>query len=257
MPRKFLTLHEEEDRIHRDIHIKDSDKKTNFWYCYKIPILILIAVIICLGIIIAIMKSKVYEDYNIAILSENAYSYDTIDQLESDIATKGTDLNGDGQVLVKINQYTISLNYDRYMSGEDLNTTSSDTDMIEQMNNISNFNDDVENYQSMIYLVDDYSLKSQLEQINIFSYPDGSIVPKGTTDYQNIGQKWTEFPYLESLKLTHQDTGNDGNNITIDESSQFDNLYLCMRDVNSIQDDNEKMDYYNECLQLKNSFYNE
>ena len=154
-----------------------------------------------------------------------------------------------------IDQYTISLNYDRYVNGEELNTTSSETDMIEQMNNISNFNSDVENYKSMIYLVDDYSLKSCLDQIsNVFSYTDGRTPQEGATDYQNLGEKWTNFCYLDSLQLNTTTTNEEGNTDIIDESSMFDNLYICMRDVSAVQTEQSKMDYYNASVKLKNAF---
>ena len=84
-------------------------KLKNFWYYYKIPVGIGLAVLV-VGAYFALQSAGVPEpDYHIGLISAVPRSDAALAVLTDSFAAVGNDLNGDGQVLVKLHTYYVDL----------------------------------------------------------------------------------------------------------------------------------------------------
>jgi len=84
----------------------------NWWYYNKwFVILGIAAVAVIANVIIGNLK-KVKPDYQIAYIGTYPLSEDAASAIESALAAAGKDLNGDGQVIFKLNQYPTVKNAD-------------------------------------------------------------------------------------------------------------------------------------------------
>ncbi|MDE5598089.1 MAG: hypothetical protein K2J04_09670 [Lachnospiraceae bacterium] len=87
-----------------------ADKRKNWWYYYKWYV---VCGIIILFIACDIVNSKLglFEkkpDFQIAYVGESELPPDTISALEAAFVSLADDFNGDGEVIVQVNQYTNS-----------------------------------------------------------------------------------------------------------------------------------------------------
>ena len=84
-------------------------KLENFWFYYKKHLLIALAVLLAAGYL-AIQKAAAPEpDYHIALVKATPCTEEQLRDWEDRFATAGEDLNGDGDVLVKIHTYFVDL----------------------------------------------------------------------------------------------------------------------------------------------------
>lgn len=75
----------------------------NFWYHHKIGIIIAIVTLIALIVIIVHTVTRVHPDYTALLVTENALMPEEVTYLENVLADYGEDTNGDGKVVVNIN----------------------------------------------------------------------------------------------------------------------------------------------------------
>lgn len=100
----------------RNIAMKEKDRPEftwkNWWYYNKwFVILGVVAVFSVVSVIVGnITKTK--PDYQIAYIGEYPLPNDTVLSIESALAEMGKDLNGDGKVVFKLNQYPTVKNAD-------------------------------------------------------------------------------------------------------------------------------------------------
>lgn len=83
-------------------------KLKHIWHYYKAPIII---TIILISILYSVLSDflgicKTYPDYQIAYVGDKMLPEDTVKSISDAIKTFGDDLNNDGDIIVKINQYT-------------------------------------------------------------------------------------------------------------------------------------------------------
>ena len=84
-------------------------KLKNFWYYYKIPVIIG-ALVVAVGIYLSAQKAATPEaDYHIGLISVTARSDTQLAALTDSFGVLGEDVNGDGEVLVKLNTYFVDL----------------------------------------------------------------------------------------------------------------------------------------------------
>ena len=85
------------------------DKLRNFWYYYKKHTLIALAVLLVAGYLTAQQLNTPEPDYHIGLISTTPRSDEQLTALTDGFAALGTDLNGDGQVLVQLHTYFVDL----------------------------------------------------------------------------------------------------------------------------------------------------
>ncbi len=179
MARERYLLHEGEEEIHKPGAEKKADttksKWENFWYYHKLHVVIAFSVILLVGFFIHDLTTKVTPDYQIAMISQRAYSDETTKALQDEIAKYGEDLNSDGKVIVQVVNYVIA---------DDTSGGAVDPNM--QAAGYTRLTADLSIGESMIFITDDASFKHQQERAKIFSYLDGSMPKDGAADFEKM-----------------------------------------------------------------------
>ena len=152
-----------------------KSKWENFLYYHKVHMIIGLCVILFAGFMIHDVTSKVNPDYQIALLTQHSYSQEVTEALQNEIAKYGEDLNSDGKVVVQISNYVVA---------DDTGSANVDPNM--QMAGVTRLSADYETGESMLFITDDASFKSQQQKSAIFLYLNGSTPKDGATDYQNM-----------------------------------------------------------------------
>lgn len=84
-------------------------KLQNFWFYYKIPLLVALAAVLVLGYLGIQKHRTVHPDYHIGLVREIPCTDAQLQSLKDTFTAAGADLNGDGQVLVQIHTYYVNL----------------------------------------------------------------------------------------------------------------------------------------------------
>lgn len=238
-----------EDTIHdpkeEKVELTPKQKRQNFWYYYKWPILIGVIVTAVAAWFIYDLVTKVSPDYNVSFITKEAYPTQITERLQKALEERAEDLNGDGQVVVTVNQYT---QYDDTESGAMV-----DPNM--QMANQTRMMADFSSAESMIFILDEDTLKGyMLSGDQLFLYKDGTQPPENATDVENVGYLWSELPFFTGLDLTFSATDADGNSQTYDLQQDMENLHICLRAKIGSAGEEKKQDYYEACQRLFDSF---
>ena len=99
----------------------------NFWYHYKVPVLIAAAILVT-GCYLLFQHSAVpAADYEVAVISPAYYSDEQLTALQTALAAAGTDVNGDGKVIVTVHRYHLEIGADGQDSVE---IASLDADLV-------------------------------------------------------------------------------------------------------------------------------
>jgi len=88
---------------------KAMKKLENFWFYYKKPVLIALAALAVLGYLGIQKASAPKPDYHIGLVQSTPCTEEYLSQLEARFAAAGADVNGDGQILVKVHTYFVDL----------------------------------------------------------------------------------------------------------------------------------------------------
>ena len=75
----------------------------NFWYHHKVGIMIASVTLVALVVIIVQTVTRVHPDYTAVLVTENALMSEEVAYLEKVLADYGEDVNGDGEVVVDVN----------------------------------------------------------------------------------------------------------------------------------------------------------
>lgn len=97
-----------EETIHSNvIELKTNrDKRRNWWYYNRKKVLIGFLLLVTVIYFIATVFFKTKPDYTIALVNQISLGDEVLDILEAQIAKYGEDLNGDGQVIVEVMNYS-------------------------------------------------------------------------------------------------------------------------------------------------------
>lgn len=168
-----------------------AEKAGNWWHYHKIHVLI---VIVVLGILASIAKDTFFRtepDYQIAYVGLQDLPTDTAEALTTALQAMCDDRNGDGQVVVQLNQYQV-----------DLHSDTDDTDAYSQMAGITRLSADLSSTDgSYIYLLEDpEAFESYTASLR---YLDGTVPDEDAkpTDWEKMVYRWTDCPVLTGLDL--------------------------------------------------------
>lgn len=236
MARERYLLDGDEEKIHQpEAELKAISAKSkweNFWYYHKLHVLIGIVVVFAAAFFIHDFTSKVNPDYQIGLITQTAYPSEMAQTLENEFAKYGSDLNGDGKVVVQVNSYTIAGS-----------SSSGNTDPNVQMAGFVKLTADLSEGSSMIYITDDESFQNQQSKGQIFAYLDGSLPAEGAKDYQKMRISLKDCKKLASLKIPFA-SGDNGDTIA--------NLSMSMRVFKGTQMEGQKAkaSYFAACKKL-------
>jgi hypothetical protein len=189
----------------------------NWWYYYKWYVIcgIILFAIACHLIGRALGIGKKEPDVQIAYVGKTSLPDDTAQALERAFASIAGDYNGDGRVLVTVNQYVS-------------NSTSEDTDSVyyEYASEVSLIGD-ITSCDSYFFLTDDPS--GLQRSVQILANADGSC-PEDN-DYSTDGKVilWADSPLLSKLELGSSSSIVLGEEVTGDSDELVSGLYLGRR----------------------------
>ena len=89
--------------------MKEETRKKidNFWYYYKIHVLVVVFILFVAGVFIKDIVTKVDYDYSVAFVTEEMMTDEEISSIQSVLEKEAEDLNGDGEIHVEVQNYTI------------------------------------------------------------------------------------------------------------------------------------------------------
>lgn len=188
----------------------------NWWYYHKWYV---ICGLIVLGIFIDVVGNALglwtkKPDFQIAYVGQAELPPDTVAALEQAFASLSSDFNGDGTVLIQVNQYLDTQNIDN------------DAAYFQVASEISLVGD-ISTCQSYFFLTDQPELFQQ--KYHLLAAPDGSC-PAGTDfSTQDKVLSWADCPALSSQDLGSYSGYVLGQEITGDNQELLSRLYLGRR----------------------------
>ena len=89
--------------------MKEETRKKidNFWYYYKIHVLVVVFILFVAGVFIKDIVTKVDYDYSVAFVTEEMMTNEEISSIQTVFEREAEDLNGDGEIHVEVQNYTI------------------------------------------------------------------------------------------------------------------------------------------------------
>lgn len=162
--------------------------RANWWY-YHWGI-VAVAAVLAISVVYAAhgLLTTVDPDYTVAVVTAEALPDEAVQRLQSALEQYADDANGDGAVVVQVNNYTWSAN-------------ASLTDMNGQMAGAARMNTDLAGGESKIWV---------LEDPEGFEQAYGALSEKLGADWKSRLIPWSQQPTLSALDLGSYDTAADG-----------------------------------------------
>lgn len=212
----------------------------NWWYYYKWHV---ICGVVLLGIIINLVGSYLglwtkTPDFQVAYVGRTQLPADTVTALEQALASLASDFNGDGKIIVKINQYISS-------------TGNADPDSFyyEYAAEISLIAD-ISDCVSYFFLMDD---PDQFQRdFQLLACPDGSC--PNDTDYSTEDKviPWEACPLLAEMELGSYSTSVLGKAVSGNNQELLSGLFIGRRCFFT----EDKTKHADACNDLWNTLYN-
>lgn len=199
--RYTLNINPEDLKPEQPPEYTKKQKMQNWWHYSWKWIAAVVVILVIIGWMVHDVVTKVQPDYQIAVVTKEAFPDNLRSELETAFTASGKDVNGDGQVVVQVNTYQLdftqtaeaassaaasiaSSGTDSEMLGQ---TLADATDPYTQMAAMTTFSADLQSGDSVIFLVDDPENWQQICQ---------QIGEPGSTLYQ-----WSNCPTLTGMDL--------------------------------------------------------
>ena len=186
-PDKPLTAQEQKKRF-----------RANWWYYNWGIVAVAAMVIVGVAYVAHGLLTTVDPDYTVAVVTAEALPDEAVQRLQTALADYAADANGDGAVIVQVNNYTWSAD-------------AALTDMNGQMAGATQMNTDLSSGESKIWILDD---------------PEGFEQAYGALS-ENLGENWktqlilwSQQSTLSNLDLGSYNTAADGSQ-TVDVQRRF------------------------------------
>lgn len=186
-PEKPLTAQEQKKR-----------SRANWWYYNWGIVAVAAMVIVGVAYVAHGLLTTVDPDYTVAVVTAEALPDEAVQRLQTALADYAEDANGDGAVIVQVNNYTWSAD-------------AALTDMNGQMAGATQLNTDLANGESKIWILDDPEG---------FEQAYGALSEKLGAEWQRKLIPWRSQPALSGLELGSYNTAADGSQ-TVDIQSRF------------------------------------
>jgi len=89
----------------KPVELTKKQRRQNWWYYHKWHVGISIAAVLIAASLVWQVLTQVHPDYQVAYVGEYPLSEEEAAAWESRLSALGTDCNGDGRVIVQLNQY--------------------------------------------------------------------------------------------------------------------------------------------------------
>ena len=194
-----------------------AEKRANWWYYHKWQLAVAAVVVLALGNILwnVLGIGKVRPDIQVAYVGSVPLPEETAAALEEALADLGTDANGDGRVVVKLNQY---------VSGD--GSADSNAAMYAYAASTTLMGD-LESRDSYFFLLEDPEAFQRNYQI--LRRLDGTLPTDLDTDYENCYLPWPDCPALAGLDLGEYTETVLGQEVQGDSQELLSGLYVARR----------------------------
>ena len=198
-----------------------AEKRRNWWDYHKWHVVLVVIAVLFLGSMVwsFLGIGQVRPDYQIAYVGSAILPDDTVSALETALSELGEDQNGDGKVVVALNQYVTYAE-----EGEE--ATSYDAFQQYQAAQVSLIAD-IDARDSFFFLLDDPDGFQQIYRV--LSYPDGTLPEGEDLPADGTYLSWAECPVLSGLELGSYTLNYLGVEITGDSQELLSQLYIARR----------------------------
>lgn len=212
----LLKLAREQAPPEKKRELTPKEKRQNWWHYHKWYVMIGAVALVLLGLMIREMffDRDPVPDYKVACVGSAYLPEDTVAALETALAELGEDLNGDGQVLVRVNEYPLF---------------ADDTDYQTVMAAQVQLAGDMDNNGSFIFLLEDPAAFQ--EQVGILAYPDGSVPAEDADISEGLYCRWSDCPVLAGLELGEYTAYTTQGTVTGDNQQILSGLYVARREI--------------------------
>lgn len=169
------------------VELTPRQKRANWWYYHKWYVLLGVG-LLALGTYLGARVlgiGQVRPDYQVAYVGSDALPEETAAALESALANLGTDCNGDGQVVVQLNQYVMG--------------DSSGEGAVYAYAGSTKLMADLDACESYFFLLEDP--EAFQENYQVLRRLDGSLPEETDQDYESCCLSWSGCPVLRELPL--------------------------------------------------------
>lgn len=169
------------------VELTPRQKRANWWYYHKWYVLLGVG-LLALGSYLGarvLGVGQVKPDYQVAYVGSDALPEETAADLESALADLGTDCNGDGQVVVRLNQYVMG--------------DSSGEGAVYAYAGSTKLMADLDACESYFFLLEDP--EAFQENYQVLRRLDGSLPEETDQDYESCCLSWSGCPVLRELPL--------------------------------------------------------
>lgn len=181
-----------------------KQKAANWWHYEKWVVL---GVVAAVGIAAWIIKDTMFRprpDYQVGVVAASSLPVDLNAALQSALQTYGEDINGDGRVLVQINEFVLDFNADAEPADteQDEDAMRSAVSAYDQMAGVTRLSADLgSGTGSYLFLLEDPA--GFQADTGALQYTDGTVDdpdnPAG--DWENMVYRWQDCPVLAGLDL--------------------------------------------------------
>ncbi|RKJ40768.1 hypothetical protein D7X94_06845 [Acutalibacter sp. 1XD8-33] len=178
-----------EDTIHTGvIELKTArDKRKNWWHYHKVHVLVILLLLGVAASLVYTVVTRERPDYTIGVLTSYKLPEEVLEAMEERVAQYAGDRNGDGEVLVRMDNYV--------MGG-----TNSAADYQAIQAAYTRFAGDAAMNTSMIFIHDEDAFQTMESSLGgFFQYNNGSAMPEEAKDFENAMRPWEDFKGLEGF----------------------------------------------------------
>lgn len=198
-----------------------KEKAANWWHYHWGYLAVAAVLVVVAGAIIKDTVFQIRPDYQVAYVARAELPVDTADALTEALQQFGQDLNGDGRVVVQLNQYTVNFN-----------SAEENADAYYQMAGVTQLSADLSSGAgSYLFLLEDPA--SFQAQTGALQYLDGTVGDPDNPplDWQNMVYLWQDCPVLAGLDLGDYEGLTVLDNQTGSNQSVLAGLYVARRGV--------------------------
>ena len=232
MASKYLTWKYRDVRPDQPRELTAKEKRANWWHYHKWYVVIGLVLVLALGSILrnALGVGKVIPDVQLAYVGGSLLPADTVSALENALAQLTADANGDGRVVVRVNQYVSaggSGDGDAAMYAYASNTTMMA---------------DLTSCDSYFFLLEDPDTFQRNYQV--LRRLDGTLPTDFDRDYENYYLSWADCPALAGLELGSYSETLINQTVTGDSQELLSRLYIARR---GFWNENKTVNHPDEC----------
>ena len=234
-----------EDTIHTGvIELKTAgEKRRNWWHYHKVHVLVAAALLGIAASFVYPVVTREHPDYTIGMLTSYKLPEEVLEAMEDRIAQYADDRNGDGEVLVRLDNYV--------MGGAN---SAADYQAVQAA--YTRFAGDAAMNTAMIFVHDAEAFETMQSSLGgFFQYTDGSPMPEEAQDFENAMRPWSDFKALEDFTAEGSDGLNGWTPEIVAELCGRLRISVRTAEGSGFAENEKDMAYYHDSMELLDRLY--